>query len=275
MKPAIFSSTVQALAKQNDWPLSKAVDYIADLGIGAVQHSSGMVRSDFYPEFEKELKRRNIITCCIHHTTHLGNADEAIFAASVLDTMRVVDDAARIGSHFVMILPETREDVTDDPADRMRCLERSAEGLRYAAAYAHTKNVTIVIENISRYYLPFSTADDLEYLAKNVPYLKLNYDTGNFFCCDQDGIAAYEQLKGNFELVHTKDWKYIDEGGFPKEDGTHLGDEFHGSGLVPICEMMKLLERDSYGGWCVIEHGGTELAAKIKNAAELIKKHAK
>ena len=274
MKPAIFFSAILTVARQNGWTYAQAVDYIADLGIGAVQFASSVLDSPEFDEYKRELDRRGIRCCCVHFGPRLGAADDAIFAQAVVASMKLVDKAAAIGAEHVMLLPVQLEDVIDDPVDRQRALERSAEGLRFVAAYARTKHTKIVIENISRIIRPFCTADDLKYLAENVPYLTLNFDTGNFYCADQDGIEAYEILKKHFSLVHTKDWAIASEGGFVKTDGTHLVDCIHGTGVVPIEDMMKLLKRDNFSGWAVIEAGGENICAKIEGDVAMIKKYS-
>ena len=104
--------------------------------------------------------------------------------------------------------------------------------------------------------------------------LTLNFDTGNFYCADQDGIEAYEILKKHFSLCHTKDWAIASEGGFVKPDGTHLVDCIHGTGIVPMEEMMQLLKRDNYKGWAVIEPGGEGINAKVEADVALIKKYS-
>ncbi len=275
MKASMFSSSVRTLMSRNSWTMDKAVDFVADLGITSVEHSSGDVRAESYPEFEAALLRRGITVACIHHSAALGNADDAIFASAILDTMRVVDDAVRVGAEFVMVLPVLATDMDGTDEDRRRALVRSAEGLRYVTAYAHDLGIKIVIENISRSNLPFSTIDDLKYLADNVPNLLLNCDFGNFICAGVDVLEAYDVLKDKFALTHLKDWKLVEEGGYQVLDGRRFVDVTIGTGIVPVIELFERFSKAGYDGWYVIESYGNDLEEKLTVATDLIKKYSK
>jgi len=274
MKIASFFSCAFSLQKEKNCTLAEAVHILRENGVTAVEFGAEHIKSEQLPEYLEILKNEGMSVCCVHFGTHLGSADEAIFANAVTTSLMNIDKAAEIGAEFVMILPVQLDDVADMDADRRRALERSAQGLRYIAAYAHSKNITIIIENISRLPLPFSTIDDLRYLAENVPYLKLNYDVGNFRCVSVDVLEAYEALKPHFVFSHIKDWKYVEEGGYQVLDGSRLVDEFHGKGILPMDEILARLQKDGYDGWYVIESGLPEMEAKIKNAVSLYRSYS-
>ncbi len=275
MKASIFSSSIGTLMERNDRTIEQAVDFVADLGITSVEHSSKDLRSASYGDFEAALLRRDLSVACIHHGASLGNSDDAIFAASVVDTMRVIDDAVRVGAEFVMLMPVANADLNGTGKDRRRALLRSAEGLRYITAYAHDNNVKIVIENISSIARPFSTIDDLKYLTDNVPHLLLNFDFGNFFCTGVDAFEAYDALKDKIALTHLTDCRVVSEGGFALIDGRCIEDVVLGTGSVPVVELLERFARDGYDGWYVIESFGNDLEEKLKVAVDLIKKYSK
>ncbi len=269
----IFSSTIKRLAHEKNCTLDEAAGFVKSLGVTSAELSSSELRSPDYPDYRAVLDRHGISVSCVHHGASLGSADDAVYGAALLDTLHLVDEAAKAGASFVMILPVQTADVADMGADRQRALERSAEALRYIAAYAHTLGITIIIENISREILPFSTVSDLKYLAENVPFLRLNYDVGNFRCVAIDVLEAYEALKPYFVFSHIKDWNYTDEGGLVAKDGAHLVDAYHGQGVLPFDEILSRLKRDGYNGWYIIEQGANELEQKLPVSVALLKKY--
>lgn len=272
MKLACFSSCIRSLVNESKMTYPEAAAYAASIGITGVEFGSSEVKRDDFAQTVSDLRDNGIGVCCIHHSDHLGAKDDVAFSSALRRCFGVIDDAVALECPFVMFLPVQLDDL-EDLDDRPRALERSIEGLTYLSSYAHGKGVTVIIENISQYLLPFSTAEDLEALATKVPYLKLNYDVGNFRWVALDVLKCYEKLKPYFAFSHIKDYKYGESGARPALDGKYLVDAYHGQGVLPMEEILRRLQSDGYKGWYVIEQGMPEMKDKLAVSAALIARY--
>ncbi|HAZ19558.1 MAG TPA: hypothetical protein DER23_06310 [Clostridiales bacterium] len=270
MKISIFFSFLQKMASEENISLDEALAYANKQGITGVQMGHGEVMSREAATYEAALKKTGISIMCIHCGARFGSEDQALFQSSLEYVKAVCDKAIELDAEFIMILPVALEDVNGE-SDRQRALLRSIEGLKIVAAYIQDKPLTMVIENISRYILPYSTKGDLKTLVEQVPGLTLALDMGNFRWACEDPLEAYDHLSRWYTLVHAKDMGPTAESNLKTRRGECMINVPFGQGEVPVSTLMERLKEDGYRGWYVIEYSEDRVKTIIPEAIKYLR----
>ena len=116
------------------------------------------------------------------------------------------------------------------------------ENIAKAVDYAESCGIVIALENSPLHAI--STIDDVLSVLKEIPKLRLNFDPANFNLSGMDTIEAVTKLGKYFVHVHAKD--SIRPFSFPPL----------GKGEVPWTELIKILKKQNYNGYLVVEFEG-------------------
>ena len=208
---------------------------------------------DAYPfkNYVECLNQNDIRLNTIIVTSSFTNDDKNNYDAEISKIKGIIDDAANVGSKFVMVVPDANNVL--NRSDKDRVLSSIITGMTEITEYAKNTPVTVTMENFSLNTHPYSTIAEMHYILKNVPGLKYTIDSGNFACVQENVLDAYDVLKDYVVNVHMKDFKEDEFGcivrpNIPVLDGCALGE-----GFVPLEELMNRLKTDKYDGSLVIE----------------------
>jgi sugar phosphate isomerase/epimerase len=122
------------------------------------------------------------------------------------------------------------------------------QGIGECIDSAEKNGVTLVMENHGG--IPVTSGELLEILqAVNSPYLKVNFDIGNFiFYLDESPVKAAEVLYPYIGHVHVKD---MVKTGNPEEK---YRISVIGEGIVPVKECLDFLKQKGYKDYVSIEY---------------------
>ncbi len=194
---------------------------------------------------------------------------------SIVRMYRHIDLCRDYGAEFALCVPGlARED--DNPVDIQI---RTASMLNFMCGAAEKNGITAIVEDYDDIYSPCCGTQKLLYLLKELPALKLAFDTGNFAYCLEDALTSYPLLKGRITHVHlkerTRDRSHINKSGDNvKRDtgGTDMYPSPIGDGYTKTGEVIKALLSDGYKGAFSIEHFGAPDQLKyIRSSAAFVK----
>ena len=240
MKKSIFFINVYGCPEVSG-DLDKMFSLMKNVGATGLQfHISELMNLDA-DKFKDLLSKNGAYVECVHVTPRLLCDDEEIFAAAIKECEDALEYISSFGCKRLMVVPFTPSDVKD----RQKARERFAKGLGFVVKSAEKYGIFVVIENISQLTLPFSTADDIEYLLDNVKGLKFCFDTGNFVCTKADAVSSYEKLKDRIDMVHVKDFGICESGGFACDSGINVEHVDFGTGDANLVEVLHFLYKNS------------------------------
>jgi len=185
--------------------------------------------------------------------------------------VRYIDWAAQLGAPFVRALGGRWGTITDfreltanrgeePPVEGFteeQGYEWTVTSLRYAAHYAATKGVTLVLEN---HWGPTGTSAGAKKIHDGVdsPWLKYVLDTGNFFHLE-DQYKEMETFLDDLAMVHAK---------------VYLGGSRVGVPDIDYDRVNELLQRIDYTGYVSIEfEGNADPREGIIDGIETIRRH--
>lgn len=152
------------------------------------------------------------------------------------------------------------------PEERMGLV---IDGIKACIGTAEKYGVVLVLENHGG--IPVTSDEMLQIIeAVASPYLKVNFDMGNFLSyTGEDPLKAAEKLYKHIDLVHIKDLKLI--------NGAYISCPA-GDGAVPVKECLKYLTDMGYEGYASLEYEGWELMGSelgVKKSIEYLKSSLK
>lgn len=172
--------------------------------------------------------------------------------------------AKSLNVEMLMVIPgrytENEQRILKDMT-REQMLETAVCGYRQVIAAAKKYGISVGFENTPHDKKPLASAEDCEYLLKQVPGLGLIFDTGNFRVADTscDEVEIYEKLKKYIVRVHLKDVVVgAFESGERCTDGNMIRCVPSGSGIIPMKELLYRMQKDGYDGKFSVEYSAPQ-----------------
>ena len=224
-------------------------------------------------ELRDALAKYGVHCGCIITGLPMFTGTEEEIRTALAPALKLAQD---FGNRILMVVPGNYDEDEQKALagmSRDEMMEKAVLGYRIAAEEAAPYGITIGFENTPHAMKPLSAAEDCLELLNKVPGLGLIFDTGNFRVADPacDEIEAYEKLKDRIVRVHLKD---VVVGPFDSGeacvDGQMIRCVTSGSGIIPIRELIHLLQKDGYDGDLCVEYAAPEVLhgeEHIANAA--------
>lgn len=253
------------------------VDHCAELGVDGIEFLGEHLRGSGVDNLEGLAKLHQyaairgirIVTLAAPNNPLKTTPQERADDLALL--IRYIDWAAQLGAPFVRTLGGRWGTITDfKELTANRGEEPPVEGfteeqgyewtvtsLRYAAQYAGTKGVTLVLEN---HWGPTGTSAGAKKIHDGVdsPWLKYVLDTGNFFHLE-DQYKEMETFLDDLAILHAK---------------TYLGGSRVGVPDIDYSRVNELLRRIGYTGYVSIEFEGNAAPKDgIVDGIETVRKH--
>lgn len=181
--------------------------------------------------------------------------------------------AKQLDCSMVMIIPFPQMEVKFPfRPSRREMVANAIHYLRLAVIAGRKYGIRICIEDTPTCQLPLSSIAECREILKAVPGLGLVYDTANMIPGGDDPLEFYEQLKDRICHVHLKDVCKTEQRSLDVcWDGMYIRCCPWGEGIVPVREIVKRLERDSYTGSCAIEYVAPQKMGLFANEHQLEK----
>ncbi len=193
-----------------------------------------------------------------------------------------LDTAKKLRAGILMLVPvDPAKDV--GKAKKMghdRVLEKMIEGFRIAVRTAEGSKIQIGLETTPQDYSCCSGCEDCKSILEAVPGLGLIYDTANMLPHGDTSILYYESLKKYIIHVHLKDitiekrnWINKIWGREVLPDGSFMNGVLPGTGIIPIEDIRKRLEKDGYeGGYAIEYRRPKKVIANLKDHTKQLQK---
>ncbi len=164
-----------------------------------------------------------------------------------------IETALVLGTDKIM-LPLTGKDGLTRQESRKNCIE----GLKEAVLIAEKSGITVTVEHFPMKSAPFIVSADVNEAIKEVPQLRVTYDSGNVLTGGENPVDGYLNSKDYVVHVHFKDFIYDDavESNFQGADGRYYKPALIGEGLLDYPAIIKAMVDNNYKGYINFEYEG-------------------
>ena len=284
MKISVFYEHIAEAVTQTGLSIEEVLQLVKSYGIEGVEIENTRILNDL--SVPNNLKDAGIRISCIYGFLNYEQD------CSLKEARALVNLASTLQVHNILIIPgfidaNLKEFQPELYEEKLRNMIEYVKQITYVASDC---GITVGMEDFDDKNAPFSTAVGLERFAKEVPGLKITFDTGNFLYSEEDALEAYERLKPYIGYVHCKDRSFEWKHSMPSEDNsctqvdvieqpkeTVLGRKMYsasvGDGVIPMQRILSRLIQDGYDGTLAIEHfGSLDQLEDMKLSAEWIRR---
>lgn len=263
----ISSYSLSQAIRTGDMTIIHVLEWAAEHGCEHVEIVPIGFSLEDNPALIEEI-RKKAVQLGIHLSNYAIPANFAIedvvqYEAEIARVKKHVDIAAALGvtrmRHDVASRPIEETTLTQFYAD----LPRLTEACRQIADYAQTFGITTSVENHGRYIQHSERIQALLHAVDRTNF-RTTLDIGNFWCVDEDPIAAVKRNLPQASMIHLKDFYYRPsyrnpgEGWFQTVNGNYLRGAIFGQGDVDVWEVLRLIQASDYNGFLSLEFEGKE-----------------
>lgn len=246
MKLSVFYDHILQAAVQTGKSPEELLKEVRSTGIEAVEIN--MTYLCEHEETYRLLEQAGLQVSCVYEFYEMDRRDESIKAKRHIETARkagagkilVVPGflSAREAELYKATVPDY-EKVAEFLSGNEKAL-RMVRGLSEIVMVGIASGVTVTIEDFDHVTSPISCMNGMLWFLKQIPQLRVTFDTGNFITHGEDLFAAWELLKDFVVHVHCKD--------------REARPVAVGEGYIPIKNVVGLMKQNGYEGYLAIEH---------------------
>jgi sugar phosphate isomerase/epimerase len=258
-----FSLMTYTFARQ-DWKkdgnfdlekMCKAGKRLGIDGVDIVSHSF----SPLDPEnIRKVLEDHGQKVVCYTFFPQLNKPTKAEREAGIEEVKKAIEIAKRLGTDKVMIHTPGNLQMTVD-----ECRINWIHGLQEAILLTNAAGLTLTIESIRN--SPFATSAEMLRVVREVPGIKLVFDTGNVYASGEDPVAFYNACREHIVHVHFKDGRWSNKTNNDGSTRPDFSNELIGEGDINFTECVKAMVKDGYNGYVDIEYESNKYTPDVAN----------
>ena len=133
------------------------------------------------------------------------------------------------------------------------------EGLKEAVEIGKRYKVTVTIEHFPQRTSPFITSSDVNEAVKEIPDLKITFDSGNVLTGGENPVTGFINSKESIVHAHFKDWTLSsDNKDLQGLDGRFYTGALVGEGIVDNIGVLKEMKKSGYRGYISLEYEGSK-----------------
>ena len=209
------------------------------------------------PEVRKMLDDHGLKAACYTFFADLNFADTAGRMAGVDAIKAGIDIAHVVGAPVVMVPTPGKDGV---PRDVTR--KRYLRGLQEACVLARQAGVILTVENFPGALSPFVVSGDVLEAVREVPGMKITFDSGNAFTGGEDAAVSFTRCAEHVVHCHFKDWSRVADGkGMQGLDGRWYASDLIGEGVLDHRSVLQAMKAAGYKGYINIEYEGDKYPA--------------
>ena len=257
MQIAAMTYSFASLLDKRETDTPRIIRYYAELGVPAVEITSGYVREEEMTAIQAALAETGMSVASYDLVCDVVTADAAVRRDRTAQFRTNLQRAAELKAKIVLVVPgPPREGISHAQARQW-----FAEALRAALPDAARLGFALTIPNVGWQPVVYGTSDQILGICEAAgPELRVTYDVGNFLLAGEDNLQALDRVAPRLAHVHFKDWEILPAtcpGAFPGVDGRPYLGAVLGEGILNLRKPLERLRRLGYKGAISMEYEGT------------------
>lgn len=165
-----------------------------------------------------------------------------------------IETAQVLGTDKIMLPISGKKGLTGEESRR-----NVIEGLKDAVRIGEENNVVVTVEHFPDYRAPFITSADVNEAVREIPSLRVTYDSGNVFTGGENPVEGFLKSKNYIIHSHFKDWFVVGEKeGMQGRNGRYYKAALIGEGALDYEKILNVMYQADYRGYVDFEYEGSE-----------------
>lgn len=257
MKLAVMSYTLSRGVSADQFDIPAMCRLAQELGIDGIDMVSTYGRKA--ADLRKIVNDHGLKTICHTFMADLNVTDASALTAGLDVVRKGIEDAVVLGTDKVMAVTPGKAGIAREKTRR-----NFVRGLQQALPWAQAAGITLTVENFPGADSPFVIAADFKAALRDLPELKLTFDSGNVFTGGEDPAESFRQCAKQVVHAHFKDWDVVTDGGRMRGlDGRSYQSALIGEGaMAPLhARVLDAMREARYSGYIDMEYEGHKYPA--------------
>lgn len=225
MKISAFYENIRTGADHDGISMAEAVSALREAGLEGVYVGYDSTRR-YADELADVMQQTGVEITGLHAWINFDRFRGAAF--------KVIDQAARLGTDHVLIVPTT-EGISDAPI---------YEGLQATVDYGDQKGVRVYLEDLDLDSSTLCTMGGVCMLLRRIPRLLCCFDTGNLIMFHEDETEGFKRGGSRVRALHLKDRAHSplhpEDVGKRTMDGEYCYPAPVGMGYIKMAELLSM-----------------------------------
>lgn len=250
MKISIFLEHLLQAHEQSGKSIEEVFFCARKFGIDGIETNASFISSNI--EFQEKLHAAGLSVTQLYENYDWKDFDDDSKMKNHIET------AKKLGAEIILFIPPYFSNMDEKTINVEK--EKVKVMIRKICKMGLEAGITITMEDFDNLNNPSSKLCYLEEYIKEIPELKITFDTGNFLANGEEVLDAYPVLKERIVNVHCKD---------------RLSDVSScatGTGIIPFKKIVEGLKQVNYNGNFTLEHFDIENQLEaMETSAEFVR----
>ncbi len=205
-------------------------------------------------EIKKIMEDYSLKTVCYTFAADLNFPDRKGREPGLEAVRQGIEAAVTLGTDKIMLPISGKEGLT-----RAASRRNVIAGLKEAVELGRRAGVTVTVEHFPNRLSPFIVSADVNEAVREIPDLRVTFDSGNVLTGGEDPAAGFENSCESIVHAHFKDWVLVEQPeGFPGADGRRYAAALIGEGMLDHRAILRAMKRANYPGYINLEYEGNK-----------------
>jgi len=250
MKISMMSYTMDRGKWKENFSIEKLCKFTKNLGIDGIDW---VTTYGYNPkEIKKIMDDYGLKTICYTFFVDINFKERILRHKGIEEIKKGMEIALVLGTDKIMLPIKGKNEFTREESRR-----NVIEGLKEAIKEGKRYNITITVEHFPDITGPFLVSDDINFAIKEIPELRVTFDSGNVILGGEKPEDAFINNQRYIIHSHFKDW-IISEDGRSGTDGKKYKPALVGEGIIDYKKLVKIMKEYGYDGYINLEYEGYE-----------------
>ncbi len=219
---------------------------------------------------KEQLDKRGLQVSSLMYGDQFAKQGEEHDAQIIAGGKQGVDNAVKLGTKVIMLIPQLREDMSGFTREQVQ--DAMVRRMAPVAAYAREQGLIPVIEDTPQLDLHLCSTEDLTEVMGLIPGMDMVYDSGNMLLVGEDPVTYFKTFQDQISHIHLKDMrvaKSLDRRPDRALDGTYYETAPSGRGVVDFDVLLSEIKSSGYEGNLTVEFAveqGEDITESLRSA---------
>ncbi|MCM8785374.1 MAG: sugar phosphate isomerase/epimerase [Candidatus Omnitrophica bacterium] len=250
MKISMMSYTMYKGNWKDNFSVERLCQFTKNIGLDGIDWVTTYGNKP--QEIKKIMDDYCLKTVCFTFFVDINFKEKSLRQKGIEEIKRGLEIASILGTDKIMLPIGGKVEYTKEESRK-----NVIEGLKEVIKESEKYNINITVEHFPDIKGPFLTSEDINFAIKEIPELRITFDSGNVILGCEKPEDAFINNQKYIIHCHFKDWIFSEQG---KEglDGKKYKPALVGEGIIDYRKLIKIMKESKYDSYINLEYEGNE-----------------
>jgi len=232
---------------KHDFSIKKLCEFTKNLGLDGIDWVTTYENKP--EEVRKIMDDFGLKTVCYTFFVDINFKEKKLRDKGIEEIKKGFEIAAILGTDKIMLPLRGKKEFSREESRR-----NVIEGLKEVIKESEKFKIKITVEHFPDINGPFLVSDDINFAIKEIPDLRVTFDSGNVIIGGEKPEEAFINNQKYIIHTHFKDWIISEDGKLSGLDGKKYKPALVGEGIIDYRKLIKVMKSFNYDGYINLEY---------------------